>query len=134
MDKSLGNSVYFFNSADQDLRPNKRYVKIRPRCKAHPKPGQSSPISGERPKKRPREEGTFNFDLNVAANIGDRDCSQTEEVLVEDTTDPVGDTVEINQEEGSLNHVTGHREDFGGPFLFWGRIGGGRSRYLQSAV
>ncbi|KAJ0715736.1 putative RNA recognition motif domain, nucleotide-binding alpha-beta plait domain superfamily [Helianthus annuus] len=57
-------NVFFFKSADQLKRPNKRNLVLRPRSKTQSSQGRASPISSERPKKRARDNGEFNLDLN----------------------------------------------------------------------
>ncbi|MFS7961880.1 hypothetical protein Hanom_Chr08g00720211 [Helianthus anomalus] len=57
MEVSQDKEVYFFSSANQVRRPNKRSHKIRPKSRAQIQGGHFSPNSEERPKKRARDEG-----------------------------------------------------------------------------
>ncbi|MFS7932685.1 hypothetical protein Hanom_Chr04g00370881 [Helianthus anomalus] len=57
--------IVFFNSSDQLVRPKKRASFRKTRSKAQSQGRRSSPFSEERPKKRPRDNGAFSFDLNV---------------------------------------------------------------------
>ncbi|MFS7897255.1 hypothetical protein Hanom_Chr00s007679g01738461 [Helianthus anomalus] len=120
---SKGKRIYFFESADQHRRPKKRSFKFRPRGKAHSVSGPSSPSFGERPKKRMRDDGSFNFDLNLLSNeqpsvymnvVKDKvvevqvaSGTETEQYFQEGVLSPIPDRVEDlavkdNQEEVSV--------------------------------
>ncbi|MFS7922188.1 hypothetical protein Hanom_Chr03g00245981 [Helianthus anomalus] len=64
-DNSLRKDIIFFNSSDHHVRPKKRQAILRPRNKAQSQVRMPSPLSNKRPRKRPRDNGPFNFDLNV---------------------------------------------------------------------
>ncbi|MFS7959485.1 hypothetical protein Hanom_Chr08g00691671 [Helianthus anomalus] len=57
--------ILFFNSSAPLGRPKKSMLFRRPRSKIHRNGWMSSPISEERPRKRPMDDGAFKFDLNV---------------------------------------------------------------------
>ncbi|KAJ0865336.1 putative RNA recognition motif domain, nucleotide-binding alpha-beta plait domain superfamily [Helianthus annuus] len=57
-------NAFYFKSVDKK-KPNKKSVRLRPRNTKPGLKGNTSPISGERPRKRNRETGEFHFDLNV---------------------------------------------------------------------
>ncbi|KAM0006120.1 putative RNA recognition motif domain, nucleotide-binding alpha-beta plait domain superfamily [Helianthus debilis subsp. tardiflorus] len=61
-------NIVYFTSVEKDNRKKRRTYKIKPRSKAQLSSGKSSPGSGDRPKKRSRDNGTFTFDLNLASN------------------------------------------------------------------
>ncbi|MFS7932305.1 hypothetical protein Hanom_Chr04g00366311 [Helianthus anomalus] len=58
--RSRDYGVYFFKSAENIIsRPKRILSRTRPRHKANSHPGNCSPSSEERPKKRCRDEGGF---------------------------------------------------------------------------
>ncbi|MFS7981530.1 hypothetical protein Hanom_Chr10g00952051 [Helianthus anomalus] len=61
----IDNGPYFFKSLDQSLWPKRKSLKVRTRNKSASLVGRVSPNSFDRPKKRLRDDGVFNFDLNV---------------------------------------------------------------------
>ncbi|KAM0058338.1 putative RNA recognition motif domain, nucleotide-binding alpha-beta plait domain superfamily [Helianthus debilis subsp. tardiflorus] len=63
---SFCKDILFFNSSEPSGRPKKNASFRKPRSKAHRHGRMNSPVSEERPKKRPRDSGVFNFDLNAA--------------------------------------------------------------------
>ncbi|KAJ0737888.1 hypothetical protein HanOQP8_Chr06g0220511 [Helianthus annuus] len=74
---SYHNDLFFFNSVDHLKRPKKR-LSFKPRNKTQIKSGLSRSNSGERPKKRVRDNGEFNFDLNVGLSDNNYGHSQGE--------------------------------------------------------
>ncbi|MFS7978763.1 hypothetical protein Hanom_Chr10g00919271 [Helianthus anomalus] len=60
---SLSSSRYLFNMG----RPNKGFRRLKPSNDKKSRGSNTSPISGQRPKKRSREDVDFSFDLNKEA-------------------------------------------------------------------
>ncbi|MFS7952452.1 hypothetical protein Hanom_Chr07g00607091 [Helianthus anomalus] len=57
LESSQDNIIYFFNSDNKASRSKKRPSLFRPRYKAQTRNRQPNPISGDRPKKRIRDDG-----------------------------------------------------------------------------
>ncbi|MFS7922117.1 hypothetical protein Hanom_Chr03g00244971 [Helianthus anomalus] len=99
---SQGKQIFFFESADQDRRPKKRCYKNRIRGKAQPVSGQSCPSSGERSKKRSRDDGSFNFDLNLLSNEQPSESLNVVKDKGDDILEDSGTETEHNFQEGVM--------------------------------
>ncbi|MFS7938431.1 hypothetical protein Hanom_Chr05g00439611 [Helianthus anomalus] len=96
--------MFFFFSVDKDSRPKKRSIKYKPRNKAQSSSVYSSPSSADRPQKRSRDCGSFNFDLNQVSNGSPSDSSHP--VTLDNSVAVNAD----NQCDGVHPHTSGQLE------------------------
>ncbi|KAJ0805635.1 hypothetical protein HanPI659440_Chr02g0080501 [Helianthus annuus] len=99
--------ILFFNSSAPHGRPKKSMLFRRPRSNTHRNGRMSSPISEERPRKRPRDDGVFKFDLNVDPreknDISVQDKGRNENVVTRQDTDSEPNKEQVSDDKG-LNH------------------------------